>query len=187
MSKYLYCIVGKSGSGKDSIVNYLCDRYGYTKVQSYTTRKPRADPQDKYNHTFMTELDFQRDKYDDKVIASTYFDGHHYWTTPDMLDNADFYVIDIQGLKELKRKYKHRKIISIYIDARDDIRIRRMRKRGELPSEIGKRFKNDKEKFSEADSYDFDWAVKNNGRFGIKRICRKINRAIKNNERTYCI
>ena len=42
-------LIGESGSGKDTIVNYMCNRYGYTKVISNTTRPMRTnDENDKF-------------------------------------------------------------------------------------------------------------------------------------------
>lgn len=47
----IYLIVGRSGSGKDTVVDYLCKHYGYKRIVSYTTRPPR-NAQDK--HIFVT-------------------------------------------------------------------------------------------------------------------------------------
>ena len=53
MTKNLYCVVGESGAGKDVLINYMCKRYGYTKVASYTTRSIRTDYEnDILNNTF---------------------------------------------------------------------------------------------------------------------------------------
>jgi guanylate kinase len=47
----IYLIVGRSGFGKDTVVDCLCERYGYKRIISYTTR-PRRNEQDK--HIFVT-------------------------------------------------------------------------------------------------------------------------------------
>ena len=42
MKDNIFLIIGRSGSGKSTIVDELCKRYGYTSVESYTTRPPRG-------------------------------------------------------------------------------------------------------------------------------------------------
>ena len=37
------CIVGKSGTGKSTLVNKLKFKYNLTSVESYTTRPPRYE------------------------------------------------------------------------------------------------------------------------------------------------
>ena len=54
--KPLFLFVGKSASGKTTIVNLLEKTYGYKAVESYTTRKPRYDGE--RGHIFISEGDF---------------------------------------------------------------------------------------------------------------------------------
>ena len=56
-TKGIYLIVGKSGSGKTTLVNEL-RKYGYTSVESYTTRPKRF--KNETGHTFITEEEFDR-------------------------------------------------------------------------------------------------------------------------------
>ncbi len=41
--------------------------------------------------------------------------GNLYWATKPQVDNADFYIIEMDGLKKLKDTYKDRHIITIYM------------------------------------------------------------------------
>ena len=82
MTKNLYCVVGESGAGKDVLINYMCKRYGYTKVASYTTRSIRTDDEnDILNHTFSNVKQYQQDKENNEIIAETFFNGNLYWAT----------------------------------------------------------------------------------------------------------
>ena len=71
--KYIFLIVAPSGSGKDTVVNKLCDDYGFTKVKSYTTRKPRQDDKnDIRNHTFVSMEEYQNIIDTQTVMATTF-------------------------------------------------------------------------------------------------------------------
>ena len=100
--KNLYCIVGKSGTGKDTIVNELCRTYGYSRVISYTSRPKRNDPKDAYSHIFVTEDDYHKAKASVTVVAETDFDGNYYWVTKEQVDKHDLYIIDWAGYVTLK-------------------------------------------------------------------------------------
>ena len=54
-TKGIYLIVGKSGSGKTTLVEAL-KKYGYTSIESYTTRPKRFEGET--GHTFITEEEF---------------------------------------------------------------------------------------------------------------------------------
>ena len=38
----VFLIVGKSGSGKDSLVSKLCAKYGYSQLKSYATEREKV-------------------------------------------------------------------------------------------------------------------------------------------------
>ena len=127
MTKNLYCVVGESGSGKDTIVNYMCNRYGYTKVISNTTRPMRTnDENDKLNHIFSNVEQYQKDKENNEVVAETFFNDNYYWATKTQVDNSDFYIIDIKGLKHLQDTYRDKMIFAIYVETNEATRKLRM-------------------------------------------------------------
>ena len=68
MNDTLYLIVGKSGSGKDTVINKVCELFNYTKVISYTTRPMRTP--DENTHIFVTDKDFNMAK---DIVAYTRF------------------------------------------------------------------------------------------------------------------
>ena len=41
MSKTIALFIGPSGSGKTTVAEYLVKHYGFTQIESYTTRAPR--------------------------------------------------------------------------------------------------------------------------------------------------
>ena len=99
----IFLIVGKSGSGKTTIVNRL--KNVGSSVESYTTR-PKRTP---------------------------YFNGYHYAATQEQVDEALFYVIDPAGVEFFKEHYKGYKDVKVvYIEASLWERFDRLRKRDGL-------------------------------------------------------
>lgn len=180
MTKNLYCVVGESGSGKDTIVNYMCNRYGYTKVISNTTRPMRTnDENDKFNHIFSNVEQYLKDKENNEVVAETFFNGNVYWATKTQVNNSDFYIIDIKGLKYLQDTYRDRKIIPIYVETNEATRKLRMEERGDSEEKIEERIKNDKEAFADVDYQHWDCTIRNSRHSDLSVIAMKLNDVIK--------
>ncbi len=103
----IYLVVGRSGSGKDTVVDYLCNRYGYKRIISYTTR-PRRNEQDK--HIFVSDTEFDRLQ---NIVAFTDYGGHRYCATAEQVEEADLYIIDPAGVEFFKRAYKGGKSVKV--------------------------------------------------------------------------
>lgn len=123
--KTLFCILGRSACGKDSLVNALCNNTDAKKVISYTTRAKRIGETN--THIFSTKDVFDKHQEEKSTVASTQIGDVYYWTTIDQVLSCDFYIIDPNGLKELKEKLTNLpiKIVSIYITAPDREREKR--------------------------------------------------------------
>lgn len=144
-TKYLYLIVGESGTGKDTVVNSLNRYGGLTRVKSYTTRPSRSTEEDKLSHIFvdvMTKDDFSN------AVAYTHYNEYDYWVTQSQLDKSDLYIIDPSGIDYFKEHYKGErpfKIINLYVDEQE--RINRMKSRGDNDENIKQRVFYDKSAF----------------------------------------
>lgn len=120
----LVIFVGKSGSGKSSLINRLCNREGYTQVISQTTRHRRNENDN--DHYFVSEEDYYMAKLNGDIVAETEINGYHYYATKDQVYNADFYTLDPQGLESLLSKdLQNLRLVIIYISCPDDIRMER--------------------------------------------------------------
>lgn len=111
----IFLIMGESGSGKDTIVNKLCSKYGYKRIKSYTTRPNRGTVTDAQSHVFVNDEEF--DKLED-IIAYTCFDRFRYAATAKQADEADLYIVDPEGIKHFHEHYHGgRQPYAIYIMA----------------------------------------------------------------------
>ena len=127
MSKYIFLIIGCSGSGKTTITEQLEKRYGLKSIQSYTTRPKRYD--DETGHTFVTDDEF--DKLTDRV-GYTEFAGNRYCATAEQVENNDLYIIDPKGVDFFMKAYKGSKTPKIiFINSDLTTRYERMKSRAE--------------------------------------------------------
>ena len=145
MTKPLYLFVGPSGSGKTTVVDVLECQYRYKCLQSYTTRSPRYE--NEYGHIFISDEEF--DALTD-IIAYTEYNGHRYCATEGLLNDADLYVVDCDGVETLLNRYsdKDRLICIFYFDTTVSTRISRMLDRGDSDMQIVSRLHSDEQ---------FDW------------------------------
>lgn len=97
-------ITGESGVGKTTLAEYICKKYGYNFIQSYTDR-PRRTP-DEIGHTFLTPEEFSNIKPED-MIAFTKFGNYRYCCCHKDVktDVVNVYVIDEVGVIYLKKHF----------------------------------------------------------------------------------
>lgn len=158
--KNIYCIVGPSGVGKTTVVEYLEQNYNLKTISSYTDRPKRRD--DETGHIFVTPEQFD---HLGKLVAYTEYNGFRYGVTPDFIDSHDLYVIDPPGVRMLKEKYRGRKGIKIIGLTADTETLRyRMWKRGDSPEAINKRIATDAQWFSRSRlGFSYDLLLHANG------------------------
>lgn len=163
--KTIFCILGESGSGKDTLVKYTLDEFKLRlkTVVSYTDREKRENETYGIEHHFvspdtMTELLENRE-----IAAYTKIGDFRYCTLISDLEESDIYIIDPNGLNGLKSKYGDRfNFVAIYIDCPYGER----RKRSENRSDFNLSFENralaESGQFSEfRKSHGYDHVVDN--------------------------
>lgn len=155
----LFCIMGESASGKDTLTNRLCNETGLKQIISYTTRHRRNGEGD--THIFVDDSMYEQMQ--DKLAAYTEINGAKYWTTLDQLYDNDVYIIDPNGLKTLEDLgLKDIDLCSIYINVPLDIRMYRAMNRGDELSTFLARTTDEAKQFITMKSYGgFDYAISN--------------------------
>ena len=162
MSKTIALFIGPSGSGKTTVAEYLVKNYGFTQIESYTTRAPRYDGE--VGHIFVANADFDQLK---DFVAYTEFDGNRYAATADQVEENDIYVVDVAGAEYFKEKYKgSKKPIVFYFNLPANIRKQRMQNRGDPYQLIVQRMDNDERMFANVGNrlksiYDEVWLIEN--------------------------
>lgn len=178
MSNILICLLGTSGSGKTTIANKLQRKYGYSSIKSYTTRPIREnDPNDINSHTFISSEDV--DKYSNDIVASNTFNGYFYFATSQQIEDNDIYVVDEQGLRDLRKYYNgNKKIIAVYLDVPSEIVAKRMEQRGDSDEAIMQRIQHDTEAFKNTKTL-CDYICNNDTQDKANDICEFIDMIIR--------
>ena len=155
-------VLGKSASGKDTLVNHLCSRTGLDQLISYTTRPRRTNEGE--THRFVSKEDYQKMLSNNEVAVDTNIAGNYYWATIQQLYEADVYIIDYVGYKKLKElNLPGLRLVSVFINVPDSIREERaLNKRGDDRLTFRKRCIDENSQFREMlKNADFDYAVLN--------------------------
>lgn len=136
--KTIFCILGETGSGKDSLVNYTLKKYNLDlkPVLSYTDRPIRSGEQNGKEHIFLSKEEMTEFLDSNKKDIAAYTKigetGYRYCAMTSVINRSDIYIIDPNGLKEFKERTGDRyNILSIYIDCPLKERRKRTEKRGD--------------------------------------------------------
>lgn len=172
----LICIMGRTGVGKDTVVDILCEKYNLKKLISNTTRPPRYDGES--THNFLTEFDFERDFTENKVVADTVINNIIYWSTIDQLFENDVYIIDPIGLKKLYKNIDTEKIniIPIYLFVDYKTRLdRALRCRGDNEEKFTSRnLSESKQFYNMLLNENFKYAIKNDNADNAAKLIKEI-------------
>ena len=169
--KFLF--LGRTASGKSSIAKAVCKRMGLTQVVSYTTRPMRKSEKNGSDHIFIT--DEEASQYEDDIAAYTEINGYKYFTTYDVIDKADIYVIDPIGVDNLKIKCGNRyEFIEIYIRTPQKLAEERARIRGDKLKDFKQRCVSENQQFTDYENrHTFAWHLRNDRPFdeSVDKVC----------------
>lgn len=160
--KIVFLVIGRSGCGKDTLVNYMCQKYGLKKLKSYTTRPPRQNEED--THIFISPEEVQ--KYQDDIIAYTKIGEFEYFATKSQLKDVNFYIIDPKGVRHLENIPNLKEefsFIKLFIYLPEKERKKRIALRGDSEEAFLKRQEGEKQQFDnfELQTDLFDYAICN--------------------------
>lgn len=168
-----FLVLGRTGSGKTSIVRAVCERMRLKQVVSYTTRPMRESEKVWSDHIFITDSEVAQ--YENDIAAYTEIDGNKYFVTYDIIDSSDIYVIDPAGLDSLKIKCKDRyEFVEIYIRTPQKIAEERAKLRGDKVKNFQQRWVSENQQFSEYENrHTFAWHLRNDRSFeeSVDKVC----------------
>jgi guanylate kinase len=158
----LLCILGRSASGKDTLVNRLCERTGLKQIISYTTRERRENEGD--THIFITNEQYNDLEQSGQIAAFTQIGRYKYCCTINQLYENDIYVIDWEGVNSLRKlNLPNLRLVTVFINVPDDVREERaLKNRGDDRVKWRERNIAERDQFRNMlRNADFDYSVSN--------------------------
>ena len=160
----IYCVMGKSSTGKDTIYSRLMSQNGFNlkKIVPYTTRPIREGEVDGESYHFCTEDQLAKMEESGKIIelraSDTAYGIWKYFTVNDgqiELDKNSYMLIGtLEAYTKIREYFGKEAVVPIYIEVEDGERLQRAlnRERAETSpkyDELCRRFLADSEDFSE--------------------------------------
>lgn len=141
----LIIISGVSSSGKNTIMNALVKRIDNLKVltkSSATTRAPRESDKEFGVYVYMSKIEFEQAIDNGEFFEYELVHQNYYGTLKDRVEMAvnskdvDYIRdVEVKGNVNFRKAYKD-KILSIFIDAPNEVLRERLIKRGDKPEDI---------------------------------------------------
>lgn len=135
----VFCLMGKSSSGKDTIFGELKKDKGLQlkPVVPYTTRPKRLSETDGIEYCFINEEILEEYRFKGKVIEQRVYDtvnGKWYYCTLDDgqvdLSNGNYMlIVTLEAYRNLKTYFGEENVVPLYITVDDGIRLGRALKR----------------------------------------------------------
>lgn len=159
----IFCFMGKSSSGKDTIFRIISDNMpNLIKIIPFTTRPIREEETEGIEYHFVADENFNQMLEDGQVIEYRSYDTFHgiwtYFTSSVNIDLRynDYIAINtLEGYNSLREYYGDDVVVPIYIQVKDDgVRLQRAvdrerKQNNPKYTELCRRFLADQEDFSE--------------------------------------
>ena len=176
-------LIGKTASGKDTILNQLVKKHGYKKIVTYTSRPMRKGEKQDVTYHFTSSEEFQKmieqGLFAEYKTYNSEFGVWYYGTALDDLEKADdksIIILTPDGYKDVINKLS-KKPISIYLYANNSTIKKRLKKRGDDPKEAERRVSHDNEDFKGIEN-EVDKIVYNNDGANIDDVVDKILKCV---------
>ena len=173
MSHKVFCIIGRSASGKSTVTKNIAKKLNMKILKSYTTRAMRKEETiDNSDHIFITNEEV--DLYKNNMIAYTERSGYCSFSTKQQLLESDFYIINPDAYNELKQNIKELdvELIPVYIKIPYSENVKRVKKRGDYDS-WRENYKKENDEFSDYEKHgDIYYYVLNIGT--IEEVSKKL-------------
>lgn len=139
-------VLGGTCSGKTKFAE-KCEKIGFEKVITNTTRSRREDDLENSYH-FLTKAEFNRKIENGEMLEYAEYNGNLYGTSVDSITKNCIIVLEPNGFRSLKRIFKD-KVYSIFLKVSDEERYKRGLSRNDNIAILKERILNDKYIFDE--------------------------------------
>ena len=131
----IYCVMGKSSSGKDSIYSRIMEQedLALARIVPYTTRPRREGETEGREYIFTDETHVQQLEHAQKVIElrayHTVYGIWKYFTVDDgkidLSKHSYLYIVTLEGYQKIQRYFGKSCVVPIYIEVEDGERLLR--------------------------------------------------------------
>ena len=171
-------LIGGTASGKSSVLDALTNNWGYERIVTYTTRRPREGEKNDVDYHFIDGLKFNELKDSGFFIETTEYEvatGEiwQYGTASEDLAPNKIIILNPYGLKRL-REENALDIVTFYLFASPDVIRDRLERRGDAPDEAARRMKADKKDFEDITEY-VDFGINTSRYLSVNEIANLIH------------
>lgn len=160
----LFCLIGKSASGKDAIFRYLKEdkTLELREIVPYTTRPMRTGEKEGVDYHFVDQISYEMMCREGKVIESRTYDTvkgkWHYFTADDgqidLSEQSSILIGTLEVYVQLKKYFGENQVVPLYIEVEDGLRLERALARERMQdepnyAELCRRYLADRQDFSE--------------------------------------
>ena len=158
----IFCLMGKSSSGKDTLYARLSEKLHFSTIVPYTTRPIREGEEEGREYHFITEKEVEEFEKQGRIIELRAYNTIHgvwkYLTVDDKqtdLEHSNYLIIGtVESYRKLKEYYGEAYLVPIYIEVEDGMRLQRalereLRQENPKYEELCRRFLADEKDFSE--------------------------------------
>ena len=181
----MICILGKTASGKTSIVNKLVKLHNMKQIITYTSRPIRKNEKHDVTYHYISEDEFKQ-----KILEGFFAEWKmyntelgiwYYGTALKDIEEADknsIIILTPAGYKDVSEKFSKDMFISIYIYADDSTILKRLKSRGDNENEAVRRLQHDSIDFEGIEN-EVDYIVYNNECMDMDNVINKIIECIR--------
>ena len=150
-------VLGGTCSGKTEFA-LACEKFGFPKVITNTTRARRVDDNENSYH-FLTRDEFMQKIENGEMLEYAEYNGKLYGTSIDSLSKNCVIVLEPKGLRSFERIMGDR-IYSIFLDVSDEERLRRGIARGDSLEVLNSRMEEEKTLFTDDVKRSVDFLIR---------------------------
>lgn len=123
----IIALLGASSSGKSMLEKELSKHYGFKKIISYTTRKPRNGEENGKDYWFIDNETFKEVLYRDLFAEYDEYSQNRLYGTlkSDYVDGDKVVVLTPNGFRQLKKNLPNESVVTILVEANLGTRIKR--------------------------------------------------------------
>ncbi len=164
MNSQIITISGPSGVGKDTVIEHLERDFGFQKIVSFTTRKPRPGEKNGVNYHFISLNEFLDMESRGELLDHVVVTGDHYGLSANQIAEQFFlgkrlaFNVVVETARLIKAQYNSATLIFLKATNMQSL-VERLEKRGMTSKEIAERYRENPKQIIPPE--DFDLVITN--------------------------